>query len=164
MWGVWSKMNKVTMFLVKVSEPRWKLLRLLSTSEATQTEYNEKNCLSPRCTMWCSHKCCSCYSLTQPVRFFVTPWTTACQASLFFPVCWSLLRLMSLELVMLSNYLIFCCPILLLPSIFPSIRDFSNKFALCIRWPKYWSVMPSFPFKVFGKFWALLGGRLRKLI
>ena len=129
MWGVWSKMNKVTMFLVKVSEPRWKLLRLLSTSEATQTEYNEKNCLSPRCTMWCSHKCCSCYSLTQPVRFFVTPWTTACQASLFFTNSQSLFKLMSTGPMMPSNHLILCHLLLLLPSIFPSIRIFSCNVA-----------------------------------
>ena len=59
-----------------------------------------------------------------------------------FPVLhssWSLLRLMSIELVVPSNHLILCCPLLFLPSIFPSIRIFSCEFALCIRWPKYWS-------------------------
>ena len=70
---------------------------------------------------------------------FVTPCTVACQASLFFTIPQSLLRLMSTELVMLSNHLILCRPLLLLPSIFPSIRVFSNESALHFRWPKYWS-------------------------
>ena len=69
----------------------------------------------------------------------MTPWTAACQASLSFTISWSLLKLMSVESVMQSNHLIFCCPLLLLPSIFPSISVFSNESALCIRWPKYWS-------------------------
>ena len=68
----------------------------------------------------------------------VTPWTAARQASLSITNSWSLLKLMSIELVMPSNHLILCRP-LLLPSIFPSIRVFSNESALCIRWPKYWS-------------------------
>ena len=69
----------------------------------------------------------------------VTPWTAACQASLSFSISWNLLKLMSIELVMPSNHLVICCPLLLLPSIFPSIRVFFNQSALCIRWPKYWS-------------------------
>ena len=73
------------------------------------------------------------------VWIFVTPWTAAHQASLFFTISWSLLKLMSLELVMPSNHLILCHSLLLLPSIFPSIRIFSNESAVCIRWPKYWS-------------------------
>ena len=73
------------------------------------------------------------------VQLFVTPWTAACQAPLSSSVSWSFLRFMSIESVMLSNHLILCCPLLLLPSIFPSIRVFSNESALCIRWPKYWS-------------------------
>ena len=68
----------------------------------------------------------------------MTPWTTACQASLSITNSWSLLKLMSIESMMPSNHLIFCCP-LLLPSIFPSIRIFSNESILCIRWPKYWN-------------------------
>ena len=62
-----------------------------------------------------------------------------CQASLSFTNCQSLLTLMSIESVMPSNHLILCCPLLLLPSIFPSIRVFSNESVLCIKWPKYWS-------------------------
>ena len=73
------------------------------------------------------------------VRFFATPWTAACQASLSFTNTWSLLKLMSIELVMPSNHLIFCHPLILLPSIFPSIRVFSNESVFHIRWPKYWS-------------------------
>ena len=68
-----------------------------------------------------------------------TPWTTACQASLSFTRSWSLFKLMSIELVMPSNHLFLYRPLLLLPSIFPSIRVFSNELALHIRWPKYWS-------------------------
>ena len=69
---------------------------------------------------------------------FGTPWTAACQTSLSFTRFQNLLRLMSIGLVMSSNHLILCC-LLLLPSIFPSIRVYSNESALCIRWPKYWS-------------------------
>ena len=70
---------------------------------------------------------------------FATPWTAACQASLSITNSRTLLKLMSIELVMLSNYLILCRPLLLLPSIFPSIRVFSSESVLRIRWPKYWS-------------------------
>ena len=73
------------------------------------------------------------------VQHFVTPWTAERQASLSFTISWSLLKLMSTEWVMTSNHLILCCPLLLLPSIFPSIRVFSNELVLCIRWPKFWS-------------------------
>ena len=73
------------------------------------------------------------------VQFFATPWTAALQAFLFFAVSWSLLKLMSIESVMPSNHLILCHPFLLLLSIFPSFRGFSNESALCIRWPKCWS-------------------------
>ena len=69
----------------------------------------------------------------------MTPWTTALQASLSITNSWSLLRLMSIQLVMPSNHLILCCPLFLLPSIFPSIRIFSNESVLPIRWPNYWS-------------------------
>ena len=69
----------------------------------------------------------------------MTLWTAAHQASLPFTISWRWLRLMSIELVMLSNHLILCRPFHFLPSIFPSIRVFSNESVLCIRWPKYWS-------------------------
>ena len=71
------------------------------------------------------------------VRLFVTPWTATGQASLSLTISWSLPKLMSIESVMRSKHLILCCPLLLLPSIFPSIRVFSNESTLCIRWPRY---------------------------
>ena len=73
------------------------------------------------------------------VGLFVTPWTAACQASLSLPLSQSLLKFMSIESVMLSNYLIFCHSLLCLPSIFPSNKVFSSEVAVHIRWPKYWS-------------------------
>ena len=72
-------------------------------------------------------------------RLFATPWTAGCQASLSITNSWSLLKLMSTESVMPSNHLILCCHLLLLPSIFPSIRVFSNESVLHIRWQNYWS-------------------------
>ena len=72
-------------------------------------------------------------------RTVVTPWAAVPQASLSITNAQSLLKLMSIESVMLSNHLILCCPLLLPPSIFPSTRVFSNESVLCIRWPKYWS-------------------------
>ena len=73
------------------------------------------------------------------IQLFETLWTAARQASLSFTISQSLLKFISIELVMPSNHLILCQPLLLLPSIFPSIRVFSNESALHIRWPKYWS-------------------------
>ena len=90
----------------------------------------------------------SSVQLLSCVWIFATPWTAAHQASLSFTVSWNLFKLMSIESVMSSNHLILCCPLLLLPLIFPtSIRVFSNKSALLIRWPKYrsfsFSISPS---------------------
>ena len=73
------------------------------------------------------------------VQLFATPWTAVCQAFLSVTNSQSLLKLMFIESVMPSNHLILCRPLLLLPSIFPSIQVFSNELALCIMWPKYWS-------------------------
>ena len=73
------------------------------------------------------------------VHLFVTPWTAAHQASLFFSISWSLLKFTCIESGIPSNHLILCCPLLLLPSILPSIRVFSNESALCTKWRKYWS-------------------------
>ena len=94
-----------------------------------------------RSSVWCM-----CYSmlissvqLLSCVRLFATPWTAACQASLSITSSRSLLKLMPIELVIPSNHLILCCPLLLLPLIFSSIRVFPNESALRIRWPKYWS-------------------------
>ena len=84
------------------------------------------------------HLISSVQSLSR-VQLFVTPWTAALQASLPITNSWSLPKLMSIESVMPSSHLIHCHPLLLLPSIFPRIRVFSNESALRIRWPKYWS-------------------------
>ena len=78
-------------------------------------------------------------SVFSRVWFFATPWIAAHQASLFITNLQSPHKPMSIELVMPSNHLFLCCPLLLLPSIFPSLRVFTNESALRIRWPKYWS-------------------------
>ena len=87
----------------------------------------------------------------------VTPWTAACQAFLSFTISWSLLKPIPIESVMPSNHLILCC-LLLLPSIFPSIRVFSNESALCIRWPKYWCF--SFSISPFREYSGLISFRM----
>ena len=79
------------------------------------------------------------FSVAQSCLTLATPWTAACQASLSITNSWSLLKLMSFKSVMPSNNLILCHPLLLLPSVFPSITVFSNESVLRIRWPKYWS-------------------------
>ena len=81
----------------------------------------------------------SSVQLLSHVQLFATPWTAACQASLSITNSRSLLKLMSIKLVMPSSCLILCRPLLLLPSVFPSIRVFSSESVLCIKWPKYWS-------------------------
>ena len=84
------------------------------------------------------------------VQLFVTPWTVARQASLSITSSQSLLKLISIELVMPSNHLILCHPLLILPSVFPSIRVFSKESVLCIKWSKYWSFSFSIsPFNVY---------------
>ena len=90
-----------------------------------------------------------------------TPWTAARQASLSITISQSLLKLMSIELMMPSNHLIFCCPLLLPPSIFPSIRVFSNDSVLRIRWPKYWSF--SFSISPFKQYSGLISFRMHWL-
>ena len=89
---------------------------------------------------------------------FLTPQTVACQASLSFTISHSLLKLMSIESVMPSNHLILCHPLLLLPSIFPSSRVFSNESVLCIRWLKYWSF--SFSISHFNEYSGLISFRI----
>ena len=87
---------------------------------------------------------------------FVTPWGAAHQGSLSFTISWSLLKLTSTESVMPSNHLILCRPLLFLPSIFPSIRVFSNESVLRIRWPKYWN----FSFSSFKEYSGLISFRI----
>ena len=142
-------------------------LRTNNTFLLFQDEHQTVGCLvfalggEYRCCMWLVNfiaPSCPHASKTQPsvahytslssvqffqslsrVRLFVTPWTAACQASLSIINTRSLLKLMSIESVMPFNHMILCCPLLLLSSIFPSIRVFSNESVLRIRWPKYWS-------------------------
>jgi len=82
----------------------------------------------------CVSCCCRCCSLT-----LCLPMDCSIPGFLFFTISWSLLKLISIESLMLSNHLIICCPLLLLPSIFPNIRVFSNELAFCTRWSKYWN-------------------------
>ena len=107
-----------------ISELIEKISNMLKTS-------NRKDFNHPICDVGVQSLSC--------VWLFVTPWTAARQASLSFTISWSLLIFKSIESVMPSNHLNICCPILLLPSIFPSTRVFSNESALHISWQKYWS-------------------------
>ena len=97
------------------------------------------------CEMWLLSSWNFVVHTLSHVWLFVTPWTAVCQPSLSFTISQGLLKLMSIESVMLSDHRILCHPFLLLPSIFPSIRVFSNESAFHIRWPKYWnfSISPS---------------------
>ena len=92
------------------------------------------------------------------VRLFATPWTAACQSSLSITNSWSLLKLMFIESVTPSNHLILCCPLLLLPSIFLSIRVFSYELLLHIRWPRYWSF--SFSISLYNQYSGLISFRI----
>ena len=92
------------------------------------------------------------------VRLSATSWTLACQDPLSSTVSQKLLKFMSIESVMLSSHLIFCRPIFLLSSIFPSIRIFSNELTLCIRWPNYWSF--SFSIRPFNEYSGLISFRM----
>ena len=100
---------------------------------------------------------CSVQSLSH-VRIIATPWTAACQASLSITNSWSLLKLMSIESLMPSNHLILCHPLLLPPSILPSIRVFSNESALRIRRPRYWSF--SFSISPSSEYSGLISSRM----
>ena len=92
------------------------------------------------------------------VQLFATPWTAACQASLSITNSRSLLKLISIESVIPSNHLILCRPLFFPPSIFPSIRVFSNESVLHIRWPKYWSL--SFSISPFNEYSGLISFRM----
>ena len=92
---------------------------------------------SPLESLFMASHCLVVVQLLSGVQLFVTPWTAAHQSSLSFTISLNLLRLMSTESVMPSNHLILCCLLLLLPSIFPSIKVFFNQSALHIRWPEY---------------------------
>ena len=106
-----------------------------------------------------TNRSASAQSLSR-VRLFVTPWTAACPASLSITSSWSLLKLCSMYItsMMPANHLILCHPLLLLPSIFPSIRVFSNESVLRIRWPKYWSF--SFSISTSNEYLGLIAFRM----
>ena len=106
---------------------------------------------------WCTFQFNSLQSLSR-VRFFAVPWTAACQASLSITNSRGLLKLMSIESVTPSNQLILCCPLLLLPSIFPSIRVFSDESLRHIRWTEYWSL--SFSISSSNEFSGLISFRM----
>ena len=103
----------------------------------------------------------SSVQLLSCVRLFATPWTAARQSSLSITNSWSQLKLMSIALVMPFNHLNLCRPLLLPPSIFPSIRVFSNELVLCIRWPKYWSF--SFSISPSNEYSGLISFRIDRL-
>ena len=103
----------------------------------------------------------SSLQLLSHVQLFATPWTAAHQPSLSIRNFWSLLKLMSIELTMPSNHLTFCCPILLLPSIFPNIRVFSSESVHHIRWPEYWSF--NFSISPFNECSGLISFRMDRL-
>ena len=102
-------------------------------------EFNLGPVMRLYCTELLCNKIFSSVQLHSCVWHFVTPWTAACQASLSITNSWSLLKLMSVESMMPSSHLILCHPLVLLPSILPSFRVFSNESVLHIGWPKYWS-------------------------
>ena len=121
------------------------LLKQRVSVGVTSLQWSSVYCFPPflsfsgRAFLWSCSSFAVVVQLLSCVWLFVTPWTAACQASLSFTISQSLLKLMSIELVMPSNHLILCHPLLLLPSIFPCSRVFPNELALWFRWPKYWS-------------------------
>ena len=117
-------------------------LLLLSSIFPSITVFSSESALCIRWPKYWNFSISSVQSLSH-VQLFATPWLVACQASLSITNSLSLFKLMSIESAMPPNRLILCCPLLLLSSIFPSIRVFSNESVLCIRWPKYWNF--SFP-------------------
>ena len=121
-WLNWTELN-CTLILKRLSARDMKWTKVQTKCRNTQK----------------LHKDFSSVQLLSCVRLFATPWTTACQASLSITNSWSPPKPISIESVMPSNHLILCYPLLLLPSIFPSIRVFSNESTFHVKWPKYWS-------------------------
>ena len=109
-----------------MTRPKW----LKSLYSIFHFKHRKDKSFSIKGYCWCS--------LAKPCPTICDSWTAVCQASQSFVISWSLLKLMSIESVMPSNHLVFCRP-LLLPSVFPSIRDFSSELSVHIRWSKYWS-------------------------
>ena len=131
---IWQLADVTASFLISVSvcsSAKWAQLMFLSCKTVGKEKWDKIHVLT-HCVSQ------SVQSLSR-VRLFETPWIAARQASLSITNSRSSLKLMSIELVMPSSHFILCSPLLLLPSIYPSIKIFSNESALCIRWPKYWS-------------------------
>ena len=146
-WVVWVSASLRATDLEKASisrnsKPKWQCPSWVSHVKDHQFH---QFCLS--CGAALLHRGIVAVQLLSCVWLSAAPWTAAHQASQSSSTSWSLLKFMSIELMMLSNHLILCQPLLLWPSIFPSFRVFSNELALCIRWPKYWnfsfSISPS---------------------
>ena len=111
---------------------KWKQSKLEKMTEEKPTKAAKRS----RGETEAGNRAVAVVQLLSHVQLFVAPWTAAHQASLSFTISPNLLNLMSIESVMSSSHLVPCCPLLLLPSVFPCIRVFSNESALCIRWPK----------------------------
>ena len=142
-------MNAILIFLTPISHAKTTLSLKFSVSLLLTTGLDPHSCLKAQFS--------SLQSLSH-VRLFVTPWTAACQASLSITNSQSLLKLMSIESVMSFKHLILCRRLLLPPSIFPSIRVFSNESVLGIRWPKYWSF--TFSISLFNEYSGLISFRM----
>ena len=147
---------------------RWSLRHHESTILAlklfTSRLLYETDSECPDCLLWVQalqhHRYDFVVQLLSCVQLFATPGAATCQASLSFTISWSLLKLMSIESMISSNYLILCHPLLLLPSIFPSIRVFSKQLAFHIRWPKYWNFNFSFSISYSSEYSGLISSRM----
>ena len=136
----------------------WRSLHVSQLKRNNTTKQNVEQTFYDTWSSKCNWRLIHTVQLLSRVRLFVTPCTTACQASLSITNSLSPPKPMSIESVMPSSHLILCCPLLLLPSIFPRIRVFSNESALHIRWPKYWSF--SFNISPFNEHVGLISFRM----
>ena len=139
-------------------EIQWFLLDLFQVPSSQPKYHGDKSTVHEKDSWKSLFQSLSSVHLLSHVQPFVTPWTATCPASLSITNFQNLLKLMSIELVMPSNHLILCRPLLFLPSIFPSIRVFSNESVLCIRWPKHWSF--SFSISPFNEYSGLISSRI----
>ena len=133
-WVIWMNKNKI--FVTEVGNSGV-ITKTIYRRDKQQSYLNQLVLTQPNSSFHFILFPISSVQSFSRVPLFTTPWTAARQASLSITNSWSLLKLISIETVMPSNHLILCLPLLLLPSIFPSIRVFSNESALRIRWPKY---------------------------
>jgi len=132
-------------------------IQFSSVAQSCPTLCDPMNCSTSGLPVLHSNFSVSSVPLLSWIQLFATPQTAACQASLSITIFWSLLKIMSMESLMPSNHLILCCPILL-PSIFPSIKVFTNESVLHIKWPKYWSF--SFSISPFNEYSGLISFKI----